>query len=128
MQDASASEILHSYFHSPSPLRPMSAVQPVSAEYNRYPFCLVWTSIPFITWLLPFIGHLGLASSAGVTYDFAGPYFVSEDDFAFGEPLRYLQLDPALVRTVPRREKAETFDAAISHGNGIYKERMHNLL
>jgi hypothetical protein len=24
-----------------------------------FPFCLVWTPIPLITWIMPFIGHMG---------------------------------------------------------------------
>ena len=30
--------------------------------------------------------------------DFAGPYYVSEDDMAFGTPTRYLQLNPMRVQ------------------------------
>ena len=30
-----------------------------------------------ISWILPFIGHVGIATANGVIYDFAGPYFVS---------------------------------------------------
>ena len=32
---------------------------------------------------------------AGVVRDFAGPYFVSEDNMAFGKPAKYWKLDPA---------------------------------
>ena len=28
-------------------------------------------------WLVPFIGHMGIASSAGIIYDFAAPYTVN---------------------------------------------------
>ncbi len=28
-------------------------------------------------WLFPFIGHMGICTSAGIIRDFAGPYFVS---------------------------------------------------
>ena len=31
----------------------------------------------FVRWLLPFIGHMGIAMSSGVIRDFAGPYYVS---------------------------------------------------
>lgn len=41
-------------------------------ELHRYPFCLVWTPIPLLTWLFPFVGHLGIATSNGVIRDFAG--------------------------------------------------------
>jgi hypothetical protein len=43
----------------------------------RYPHCIVWTPIPLITWLFPFIGHMGIARTDGVIRDFAGPYYVS---------------------------------------------------
>ena len=32
---------------------------------------------------------------SGVVRDFAGPYFVSEDNMAFGKPAKYWKLDPA---------------------------------
>ena len=32
-----------------------------SAILNRYRYCIVWTPIPMLTWLLPFIGQLGFA-------------------------------------------------------------------
>ncbi len=66
----------------------------MDAERHRFPFCVVWTPLPLITWLLPFIGHMGICTSEGVIRDFAGPYFVSEDDMAFGWPTRYMIMDP----------------------------------
>lgn len=40
--------------------------QSVSMEIDfgrdRFPFCLVWTPIPVLTWFFPFIGHLGQKS------------------------------------------------------------------
>ena len=41
-----------------------------------------------ITWFLPFIGHTGIANSEGIIHDFAGPYTITVDDFAFGETHR----------------------------------------
>ena len=43
----------------------------------RYPHCIVWTPIPLLTWLFPFIGHMGIARTDGVIRDFAAPYYVS---------------------------------------------------
>lgn len=61
-------------------------------------------------WLLPFVGHmgkwglnplytfsLGIATSKGVIRDFAGSYYVSEDDMAFGWPTNIMQLTPNKV-------------------------------
>lgn len=61
---------------------------------NRYPFCLVWTPIPFACWLFPFLGHAGVGQSTGYIQDFAQSFIVSQDNFAFGRPFKYLQLDP----------------------------------
>lgn len=41
---------------------------------HRYPFCLIWTPIPLITYLLPFVGHMGIATSNGIIRDFAGEF------------------------------------------------------
>ncbi|GAB4815126.1 hypothetical protein N2152v2_002172 [Parachlorella kessleri] len=61
---------------------------------GRFPFCLVWTPIPVVTALLPFIGHMGVARSDGVVLDFAGPATVNVDNLAFGAPTKRLQLQP----------------------------------
>ena len=53
----------------------------------------MWTPLPLITWLLPFIGHTGIGMSDGVIHDFAGPYTITIDDLAFGETHKYVKLD-----------------------------------
>uniref|UniRef100_A0A8C2Z4M6 Transmembrane protein 222a n=1 Tax=Cyclopterus lumpus TaxID=8103 RepID=A0A8C2Z4M6_CYCLU len=45
---------------------------------SRYPYCIVWTPIPILSWVLPFIGHMGICTSSGIIRDFAGSYFVSD--------------------------------------------------
>nr|XP_015203942.1 PREDICTED: transmembrane protein 222 [Lepisosteus oculatus] len=49
----------------------------IDADMCRFPYCIVWTPIPVLSYLLPFIGHMGICTSTGVIRDFAGPYFVS---------------------------------------------------
>jgi hypothetical protein len=49
----------------------------VDVDHVRYPHCLVWTPIPVLTWLFPFVGHMGIARTDGVIRDFAAPYYVS---------------------------------------------------
>jgi hypothetical protein len=59
----------------------------------------VWTPIPIITYILPFIGHTGICGSDGIIHDFAGPYTITIDNMAFGEPTKYVELavkDPAV--------------------------------
>jgi hypothetical protein len=85
----------------------------IRAKHHRFPFCIVWTPIPVITWLCPFIGHMGIATSKGlvlfinktlihllfegVIRDFAGSYLITEDEMAFGWPTLYKQLSPEFV-------------------------------
>ncbi|XP_005529728.1 transmembrane protein 222 isoform X2 [Parus major] len=93
------------------------------AERGRFPHCVVWTPIPVLTWLFPIIGHMGICTSAGVIRDFAGPYFVSEDNMAFGKPVKYWKLDPSKVcATGPN-----AWDTAVHDASEEYKHRMHNL-
>lgn len=49
----------------------------IDRDHDRYPHCVVWTPIPLLTWIFPFIGHMGIARTDGVIRDFAGPYYVS---------------------------------------------------
>lgn len=64
---------------------------------DRFPCCIVWTPLPFVTWLVPFIGHAGICREDGVILDFAGPNFVCVDNFAFGAVSRYIQINKAKV-------------------------------
>lgn len=89
---------------------------------DKYPFCIVWTPIPLLTWLFPFIGHMGIALSSGVIRDFAGPYYVSEDNMAFGRPTKYWQLNPSKCKN-----GASGWDSGVTEASEIYKGRMHNL-
>lgn len=70
-------------------------------ERDRYPFCIVWTPIPLLTWICPIIGHMGIATSSGVIRDFAGPYVVSEDNMAFGRPTKYWKMNANAARGGP---------------------------
>lgn len=57
----------------------------IDPEKARFPYCIVWTPLPLISWFLPFIGHTGIGMSDGTIHDFAGPYYIGVDDLAFGE-------------------------------------------
>ena len=92
----------------------------VKPHEARFPLCIVWTPLPMITQLIPCIGHTGIGDSKGVIYDFAGPYYVSKDDLAFGETHKYVVLELDGVTE-------EAYNEAISEANRIYKRRMHNI-
>ncbi|KAL6216784.1 hypothetical protein ACLB2K_010002 [Fragaria x ananassa] len=71
-------------------LWPLDDIDPKKA---KFPCCLVWTPLPIVSWLAPFVGHVGICREDGAILDFAGSNFVNVDDFAFGAVARYLQLD-----------------------------------
>ncbi|KAL1204375.1 Protein REVERSION-TO-ETHYLENE SENSITIVITY1 [Cardamine amara subsp. amara] len=65
----------------------------IDTKKSKFPCCLVWTPLPVVSWLAPFIGHIGICREDGVILDFAVSNFVNVDAFMFGPPARYLQLD-----------------------------------
>jgi hypothetical protein len=86
-------------------------------------FTILWSPLPPITWLLPFIGHTGIADSRGIASDFQGPYFVGDQGrMAFGAPTRVLKID---VSDLPGG--VERWDDAIQEANQVYRGRMHNI-
>ncbi|XP_072131609.1 transmembrane protein 222-like isoform X2 [Mobula birostris] len=89
-------------------------------ERQRFPHSLVWTPIPVLSWIFPFIGHMGICTLSGIIRDFAGPYYVSEDNMAFGSPTRYWQLDPAKVYAMG----SNPWDTGVLEASEEYKHRM----
>ncbi|XP_069105177.1 transmembrane protein 222-like [Argopecten irradians] len=65
---------------------------------------------------------MGICMTSGVIRDFAGPYYVSEDCMAFGNPTKYWQLDLSKVRN-----GKDNWDKAVHEASEEYKGRMHNL-
>lgn len=86
---------------------------------QRYPYCIVWTPLPCFTWVFPSIGHVGICDSRGIIHDFAGPYYVSIDNMAFGNPTKYILLD------LDGREYDE-YDGAIEGGTQDYSEKWYS--
>ena len=58
----------------------------------------------------------------GIIRDFAGPYFVSENNMAFGKPTRYWKLNPD--RIPAGINKRELWDRAVAEASDEYKMRM----
>lgn len=92
---------------------------PIDISKNRYPYCIVWNPLPFITALLPFIGHIGICTSEGIIHDFSSSYTVSVDDMAFGNPTKYVELD---------FENKEIWDECIRKGDDEYRKMFHNII
>ena len=89
-------------------------------------FCILWSPLPPITWIVPFIGHTGIVDSRGITSDFQGSYYVADYGkdgmMAFGKATRYLKID---VSDIPGG--IERWDEAIREANQVYNARIHNI-
>ncbi|MCQ2815820.1 MAG: TMEM222 family protein [archaeon] len=92
----------------------------IDPEKQRYPYSIVWTPIPLITYLIPFIGHTGICTSKGIVHDFAGSFYIGEDEMAFGAPHKYVQLDLT-------EEERDKWDQSIIAADGKYLKMSHNL-
>ncbi|XP_022984318.1 protein RTE1-HOMOLOG [Cucurbita maxima] len=109
----------------------------IDPERARFPCCIVWTPLPVISWLVPFIGHIGIGREDGVILDFAGPNFVCVDNFTFGAVVRYLQInsDKCCCIVTRRSEEDEfregeisTWDDALRRSTQEFQHRSYNLL
>jgi hypothetical protein len=74
---------------------------------------------------------MGICNSEGIIYDFAGPYFVSRDEFAFGKPTRYIPLDPTLLSSSSSADRdseatAAAWDSALDTAVTLYRTQMYN--
>lgn len=78
-------------------------VEEINPKNAKFPCCLVWTPLPVVSWLAPFIGHVGICKEDGSIIDFSGSNLLNVDDFAYGSVARYIQLD---------REKVGFYDSS----------------
>ena len=100
--------------------QPTRDLKDINPNNNCFPYCIVRTPIPCLTYIIPSIGHTGIGNSTGIIHDFAGSFYVSIDDFAFGKPTKYIQLD------LNEQEKYE-YDRAIERGDNKYNMEEHNI-
>lgn len=119
-------------------LWPLGDIDPKNA---KFPCCLVWAPLPVVSWLAPFIGHVGICMEDGAVLDFSGSNPVNVDNFAFAPVARYLQLDrkeccfPSNLagHTCKHRYKhaeygtAMTWDDALHSSMRQFEHRSYNL-
>ncbi|XP_057524282.1 protein REVERSION-TO-ETHYLENE SENSITIVITY1 [Amaranthus tricolor] len=119
-------------------LWPLGDIDP---KKSKFPCCLVWTPLPVVSWLAPFIGHVGICREDGSILDFSGSNLVNVDHFAFGAAAKYYQLDrkqccfpPNLSGHVCKhRYKHHEFGTAITWDDALdlskhhYENKSYNL-
>jgi transmembrane protein 222 len=86
-------------------------------DKDRFPYSLVFTPIPLLSWLCPIIGHLGICDSLGRVHDFSASRTVSLDRMAFGRPAIFSPLIPC-----------EKWDNGVAAADNAFKCQNHNLI
>lgn len=88
----------------------------------KWPYCIVWTPLPVVTWFLPIIGHTGISNSKGIIYDFSDVRGVGVDSFPFGDPTKVFEFKPNLIRG-----GAKAWDKAIQQISDYYAKTKYNI-
>lgn len=104
----------------------------IDVSGNRYPFCVVWGLLPPLTFILPWVGHMGICDSSGQVHDFAGPYTIGIDNFMTGKVMMYLPMEKRLKEHLridgedpPSAEEiAKAWDHAIAKADEEYRSYM----
>lgn len=76
-----------------------------------------------LSWIAPFIGHIGICDSKGYIHDFSGPYSITVDQMLFGNPTRYVQ-PPDCASWTP--EQVQAWDAALKNQTCSFRKQMYN--
>jgi|LauGreDrversion4_1035100.scaffolds.fasta_scaffold30180_2 hypothetical protein len=98
-----------------------SDVERVALDEIPYSCSILWTPIHPITWVAPFVGHMGITDSQGRLHDWGGGPIrpCTPRLMMFGEPARYIQLHP---------KDARAWDAAIAQADDEYSHYIHCML
>lgn len=95
---------------------------------ERAPLCVLWTTLPGISQLLPVIGHMGISDSSGISVDFSGPYQVTVGSLMCGPAKRIWQLQEDRIMKRDGKYALETYDAAVVQGACVFGKKMHRIV
>lgn len=119
----------------------------LSTNHFRAPYSIVFGPLPLLSWLCPWVGHLGICDSEGIVHDFAGHRFVEQDSFMVPVS-RVVQLRPeelpmrvrrratagtgetecTLEEPRTREERRAIWNAGVAAGDADFRQRLHSLL
>lgn len=71
-------------------LWPLDEIDP---RKQKFPCCLVWTPLPVVSWLAPFVGHVAICREDGTIVDFSGDSLIRVGHLIYGDVARYYQID-----------------------------------
>lgn len=93
---------------------------PIKTNNLQEKFSLVWSPIPLISTLLPFIGHTGITDSEGIIYDFEASKYVSINNMSFGSVYKVAKL-------LPSEEEKKKWDLSIKKVMEKYKKKEYSI-
>ncbi|KAH9422705.1 hypothetical protein DERP_003382 [Dermatophagoides pteronyssinus] len=101
-----------------------SQQQQQQQQYRKLfePYCIVWCSLPWLSYFIPLIGHMAITDSYGNIWDFSESYFVSKNNFSFGQPIKFLRMDRKCFLDHYQ------WDEGIQRAANIYNHKMHYIL
>ena len=93
----------------------------IDKQKKVYKCCVLWSTIPLLSWFVPFIGHAAISDSKGTIYDFQGSYSIGEHkhNTCFGKVRKCVKLN--VLNT-------EQYDNAIKESNEKFSHLTHNLI
>ncbi|CAJ1027795.1 Protein of unknown function (DUF778), putative [Leishmania lindenbergi] len=119
-------------FSADMPVQLPPTIDPV---HEHYPFCIVWSPIPILTWFLPFVGHIAVCDSQGRIYDFQESYRIGQDRMLFGNPVKYWDISrdciPSFYNPDPHNSQerwaavhreVEAYDAAVASATNHFRQ------
>lgn len=84
-------------------------------KYKK-PYTFLWSSIPFISTIFPFLGHISVCSSNGTIHDYFSSKYISIDQLNYGSPEKIINLE------LNEGEMIE-WDRAIKRSDKKYKRK-----
>ncbi|ELP86259.1 hypothetical protein EIN_113730 [Entamoeba invadens IP1] len=98
-------------------------IKEANPNEKYFPYCVVWSTIPLISWFIPFVGHTGIGDSNGWIYDFQGSYSIGKrrQTTCFGSVKKYIPIE---LMGVSDKE----YDDAIDEMNKKYQSLQHLLI
>lgn len=93
----------------------------INKAKKLFPYCVVWTHLPLISAIIPFVGHTAICSSKGIIHEFAGYHQININQLSFGPAIKYVQCKLAL------HEQAK-WDQLIEESDTHFGKTNHHLL
>jgi len=108
-----------------------SPLPAIKANKDHFPVSIVWCPLPLLTWLFPFIGHLGVCTSDGVIHDFAASEYINRhrQKMGFGSVTKYAPIDLHHTKNFSDMNTAvRDWDEAVNGASRQYEHMSHNLI